>query len=152
MHSTKCWTGEPKDLRKNEPRGPPLKVEKHLNWLWSPNQCGSVGWATYHKVKGHQFDSSQDTCLSCGFDPQPGYMWGGTDRCFSLTSMFLSFSFSLPSPLFKNKIINWLWNHLALNNDFPGHIRSSQAGNESYFREWNPGWLLWVHGLSTKTL
>ena len=38
-----------------------------------PNQCGSVGWASLHKAKGHGFSSGQDTFgLRAG--PQSAYM------------------------------------------------------------------------------
>ena len=45
--------------------------------------------------------------LGCGLGPQSGHVWEATDQCFSLTSMFLSLSFSLPAPLSKNK-----WNEI----------------------------------------
>ena len=41
----------------------------------------------------------QGKCLGCGFGPQSGRVREATDRCFSLTSMFVSLSFSLPSPV-----------------------------------------------------
>ena len=44
-----------------------------------------------------------DICLGCGFGPWLGCVQEATDRCFSLTLMFLPLSFSLPSPLSKNK-------------------------------------------------
>ena len=63
----------------------------------SPHWCGSIGWASYHKVKGLQFDSWS------------GHMYGL--QVWTLFwvcvrgnwSMFLSFSFSLLSPLIKKK-------------------------------------------------
>ena len=46
----------------------------------------------------------QGTCLGCGLRPWSGHVQEATDRCFSLTSMFLIFSFSLSSsPLKINK-------------------------------------------------
>ena len=48
---------------------------------------------------------SQGTCLGCGFGPRLGRVWNATDQCFSLTSMFLSLSFFLLSPLSKIKIL-----------------------------------------------
>ena len=45
----------------------------------------------------------QGTRLGCGFSPWSGHILGTTDRCFPLTSMFLSVFFCLPSPLSKNK-------------------------------------------------
>ena len=74
----------------------------------SPDCCGSLGWASSHKPRGH--------CLSF-WSETSGHMpvlWvrslvGGvqeaTDRCFSGILMFLSSSFSLPSPLPKNEQI-----------------------------------------------
>ena len=46
---------------------------------------------------------SQGTHLSCGFSNRSGCIQEETDECFSLTLMFLSLSFSLLSPLSKNK-------------------------------------------------
>ena len=61
-------------------------------------ECRSVN----QKVTGSI--PSQDTCLGCG----PGLQLGACKRqpinvSFSHTSAFLSLSFSLPSPLSKNK-------------------------------------------------
>ena len=59
--------------------------------------------------------ASSYTPKGCGLNPQSGHMPGlqarspvggvqeATDQCFSLTSMFLSLSFPLSSPLTKNK-------------------------------------------------
>ena len=41
------------------------------------------------------YERQPGTCLGCGFDPWIGHVQEATDRCFSLTLMFLSF----PSPL-----------------------------------------------------
>ena len=68
----------------------------------SPDQCGSFGWALSLKEKGRQFDS----CLS-----MPGLQvrsrLGAHERQpvdVSLSHwIFLSFIFSLPYPLSKNK-------------------------------------------------
>ena len=46
----------------------------------------------------------QGTCLGCGFGPWLGHVHEAIYRCFSLTLMFLSLSFSLPSPLSRKKI------------------------------------------------
>ena len=43
----------------------------------------------------------QGTGLGCGFGAQLGHMKEATNQCFSLTSIFLSLSFSLPSPLYR---------------------------------------------------
>ena len=52
----------------------------------SHDQCGSVGWALFCKAKGHQLDS-----------------WSG--HMPGLQSIDVSLlSFSLPSPLSKNKV------------------------------------------------
>ena len=85
-----------------EPKYP--SVEESIKKLWySIDQCGSVFWASSCKAKSHWFDSSQGMCLGCRFSPLTGCVEEATDRYFSLTSMFLSISFSLPSPLSKNK-------------------------------------------------
>ena len=46
------------------------------------------------------------TCLGCRFGPQLGYMQEATNQYFFLTSLFLSLSLSLPSPLSR---INKIW-------------------------------------------
>ena len=68
-------------------------------------QCGSVGWALSHELKG------------CWFDSQSGHMPGLWTRslvggvreevyqCFSHTLIFLSLSFFLLPPLSKSKYI-----------------------------------------------
>ena len=43
----------------------------------------------------------QGTCLGCRFGPRSGRIQEATDPCFSLTSVFLSLSLSVPSPLSK---------------------------------------------------
>ena len=53
----------------------------------------------FHIPKGSSSSSSQGTCLVCGFGPQWGHVQEATLRYFSLTSMFLSLSLSLPSLL-----------------------------------------------------
>ena len=54
--------------------------------------------APSHKAYGRWFNSW--SCLGCG------HVQEATDRCFSMRSMFLSLSFSLPSPLFKKIVMN----------------------------------------------
>ena len=68
-------------------------------------RCGpvSAGWVLSRKAKGCHPIPSQSTCLGFGPGPQLGQVPGTADQCFSFTSMFLSLSFSLPSPLSKNK-------------------------------------------------
>ena len=60
-------------------------------YRYSPNWCGSVGWALSSKLKGHQFDS------------QSGHMPGLPARSPRSHSMFLSLSFSFPSPLSRDR-------------------------------------------------
>ena len=55
----------------------------------------------------------QGTCLVCGFHPQLGRMQEATDQRFSLTSMCLSLSVSLPSPLSRTN--KWK-NHKRMTN------------------------------------
>ena len=50
----------------------------------------------------------QGACLGCGFSPQSGRTQEASNRCFSLTSIFLSLFYFLPSPLSKNKLIKSL--------------------------------------------
>ena len=37
---------------------------------WGPGWFGSVDWVLACELKGHQFDTSQGTCLGCGLGPQ----------------------------------------------------------------------------------
>ena len=50
-----------------------------------------------------QSDTSQHTWVGYRFSPQSGRVLEATDRCYSLTLVFLFLSFSLPPPLSKNK-------------------------------------------------
>ena len=59
-------------------------------------------WCHPTKQKGSGSIPGQGTCLGCRFSPQSGRLW---EMGFSLTLMFLSFSFFLPSPLYKNKTL-----------------------------------------------
>ena len=52
----------------------------------SPGLCGSVGWASSGKAKGHQFGLGQAICLGCGPVPQ---VQERTNGYFFLTLMFL---------------------------------------------------------------
>ena len=64
------------------------------------SQCGSAGHhPANRKIAGSV--PGQGTCLGCRFGPQLGSLWEAADRCFSRTSMFLSF-LSLLSKI-KNK-------------------------------------------------
>ena len=77
------------------------------------NRCKIVhgALASVAQLVGHQTAKqkvagsipSQGTGLGCGFIPRSGCARETTDRHFCLTSMFLSLSFSLLSPLSKNK-------------------------------------------------
>ena len=58
-------------------------------------------WLANRKATG--LIPSQGTCLGGGARSPFGGVREATDRCFSRTSMFLSLSFSLPSPLSKSK-------------------------------------------------
>ena len=73
-----------------------IETKMSLDWF------GSVGWVSSCKAKCDWFDSDQDTCLSGQSGPRLGHMQEATDPCFSYTLVFLSLSFSLPSPFSKN--------------------------------------------------
>ena len=68
-------------------------------------QAGLLSGLEHHSI--HQMARGsipgQGTYLGCVFDPPQGYVQEATDRCSSLTSIFLSLSFSLPPPLSKDK-------------------------------------------------
>ena len=72
-----------------------------------PGHCGSVGWASAHKrKKGHWFNSQSGHMLRLWARSAAGGLWEAADAAdgwLSLTSVFLSLSFSLPSPLSNNK-------------------------------------------------
>ena len=71
----------------------------------SLGRCGLVHWASFCKPEGHPSPIlRQGTRLGCRFCPWSRHVRKATDRCFSLTLMFLSLSFSFPSPLSKSKI------------------------------------------------
>ena len=72
------------------------KVQPWLVWL--------SGLVVLPKVNGCGFLSGQPTSLLCGLVRLGAYRQA-TDRYFSRISRFLSLSFSLPSPLSKNKEI-----------------------------------------------
>ena len=81
--------------------------EAHRSALFDPAQSDSVGWASSRKANVASWIPRQGTGLGCGPSPQ----WvraEATYRCISHTSMFLSLSFSLPSPLSKDKYIKSL--------------------------------------------
>ena len=61
------------------------------------------GWVSVHKAKGHQFNSRSGHKPGLRFGPQLGRIIDTATRCFSLTSMFLSLSFSFPCPISKIK-------------------------------------------------
>ena len=63
----------------------------------NPDQCGSLGWVSFHKAKGHQFDPWSRHMPELWVQSLVGAHMRGNQ------SMFLSLSFSLPSPLSKNK-------------------------------------------------
>ena len=48
---------------------------------------------------------SRGTCLGCRFHPRSEVIQKAANWCSSVTSMFFSLSFSIPSPLSKNKQI-----------------------------------------------
>ena len=65
-----------------------------------PDWWGSIGWASFHKVKGNRFDSQ------LGHIPGlkvwcPVRACTRANQCFSLTWMFFFFYFSPPSPINK---------------------------------------------------
>ena len=80
---------------------PALKKNGVLPWLG-----GFVGWSIVlytEKVAG--WIPSQGTYLGCEFIPWTWHMWEVADRCFSLTSMFLSLYLSPPpTPLSLSRL------------------------------------------------
>ena len=76
-------------------------VKEHWN---SHGWCGSVGWMSSHKPKCYQFDSQWGPGLRVW--SWLGCIWKATNRCFSLTWIFTSLSFSLPPCLSKSKQTN----------------------------------------------
>ena len=60
----------------------------------------------WHQWVVADLNPHQGTCLGQGFSPRTGLVGEAADQCFSLTWMFLSPSFSVPSPLAKNTYIH----------------------------------------------
>ena len=59
------------------------KLTKLLKSEWAgPGQCGSVGWVSFHKLKGHRFDSQSGH--TPGFSPRSGCLQKATNQYFSL--------------------------------------------------------------------
>ena len=72
--------------------------------IFSPDQCSSLVGHHPTKWKVAGLIPGQGICLGCGpRTPSQGRVREVTDWCFSYTSTFPSFSFSLPSPLRINK-------------------------------------------------
>ena len=61
----------------------------------------SVDWAQACELKGCQFNSWSGHMPGFWARSPVGGVWEAADQCFSHTLMFLSLSFSLPSPLSK---------------------------------------------------
>ena len=61
-----------------------------------PDQCGSVGWASYHRVKSHWFNSRSGHMPGLRVSFPSEHVRETMDWWFSHTSVFLSLSFSLP--------------------------------------------------------
>ena len=71
--------------------------------------AGLLSWLEHRPIhqKVVSLMPGQDTYLGCQFGPWWGCVWAKTDRCFSLTWMFLSLSLSVSSSLSKiNKNIS----------------------------------------------
>ena len=76
--------------------------------LSSSGWCGSGIWAPACELKGRQFDSRSEHMPGLWARFPGGGVRGTTSPCFSHTSVFLSLSFSLPSPLSKISIKSFL--------------------------------------------
>ena len=75
-----------------------------------------------------------------GFDSLSGHMpgvWPGPSWCFSLTLMFLSFPFSLPSPLSKKKI--------TIAKKYKGFLNTSSIEKKRHLQNCNY-WILFLNG------
>ena len=69
-----------------------------------PDPCGSVGRELSHKARGPQFNSKSGHVPELWIQvPSEGGKLEATNQHFSLTSAFLTLSFSLPFPRPKNK-------------------------------------------------
>ena len=64
-----------------------LVVEKGKE---GPDPCGSIGWMSSHKAKGHLFDSQSGHMPGSQVQSVVGGMQEATDRRFSQILMFLS--------------------------------------------------------------
>ena len=69
----------------------------------SSDQCGVVGWVLSHKAKGRWFDSQSGHMPGLWARSPFGAHTRGKRQIKFLSHIDVSFSFSLPSPLSKNK-------------------------------------------------
>ena len=83
-----CWLLLPWVLRFD------ALTQKH-----SPGWCGLVGWALSCKPKSLRFDAWSGHMPRWRARSWSGHVQEATDQCFSLESMFLSFSFSPALPV-----------------------------------------------------
>ena len=73
-----------------------------------PDKYGLVVWALCHRARDCWFKSWSGHMAGFWARSPVGGMQEATNQCFSLIYMFLSFSFSLPSPLSEDKWIKYL--------------------------------------------
>ena len=83
-----------------------LKNGKYKSIIFCPGWCGSVNRVPACEPEGHQFNSQSGHMPGLQTTSPVGGVQETTDQCISGTSMFLSLSFSFPSPLSQkiNKI------------------------------------------------
>ena len=72
-----------------------MDIKVFVTQKWTQALTGVAQLVGHCPAKGHQLGSHQGTCLGCGFDPWLGCIREATNQCFSLTSMFPTFSLSL---------------------------------------------------------
>ena len=82
--------------------------ESYFTKEGSTGWYGSVDWVLAYEPKGRWFYSQSGHMPGLRARSPVEGVWEAADWCFSHTSMFLSLSFSLPSPLSKNKYIKSL--------------------------------------------
>ena len=75
---------------------------KMLNFC--PSKYSLFGCASFHKLKGHPFNSRPGHMPGLHVQSPVGALMEDANLCFSLILMFLSLTFSFLSPLSKIKI------------------------------------------------
>ena len=111
-----CWKGQ---------TSKPSLLVTHMAWLLPEAQdsqgalAGWLSWLEHRPIHQNVAGSicGQGTYPGCGFDPQSGHIREATNRCFSLTSMFLSLPPFLSLQSQEKKRKQWKAINMSLGED-----------------------------------